>query len=72
MSSPAVSAAFDLLQARGAAGATSREIADAASCLDPRDLILTLRGAGYGIATSYERTTEAGRRVYRYRLVEAA
>lgn len=70
--SAAVLAALGLLRQRGTQGATSRDLAEAAATLDPRDLVLTLRQAGYAIETRQERTTAAGRRVYRYTLSGAA
>ena len=57
------------LEFKGTSGATTKEIADAVGCENAATWISALRQNGYVIECKYERLTEDGKKVYRYKLL---
>ena len=57
------------LQARGEVGATSIELTQALDLVAVATWVSQLRHNGVNVDCQYERTTETGRRVHRYRVV---
>ncbi len=68
--SPRLQRMLAFLRERGPSGATGREIAVECETLNPATQASELRRNGFNIECSYERTTEGGRSVHRYRLIE--
>ena len=56
------------LQGRGAAGATSAELAERFHFVAVATEISALRHNGIAVSCEFERVTETGRRQYRYRV----
>lgn len=67
--SPRLAPVLALLRARGEAGASTWEIHKQANSLSAHTDVAELRAGGHQIKCEFERTTEAGRKVFRYRLV---
>ena len=59
-----------LLKTKAFAGATSLEITQALGILNPGTEVSALRHNGYDVECKYDRTTDAGAKVYRYFLYE--
>jgi hypothetical protein len=57
-----------VLETAGPAGVTSRELRDQADVCAPATYVSELRANGYRITCAYEGISQAGARVYRYRL----
>lgn len=60
------------LRARGASGATTLEIIQATADCAPHTTKAELVAMGFNVTCTPEKSTDSGRRVFRYRLVEAA
>lgn len=60
----------ELLAFRGQGGVTSLEINEILHVLNPATEVSALRHNGYIVTCTYEGRSPAGRKVYRYRLVE--
>lgn len=59
----------DYLLSRGKSGATGIELARDCGLLNPGGACSELRANGYEIQTTFEGTTDNGRKVYRYVLI---
>ncbi len=53
-------------------GASTREIQTGADVCNPNTAASELRSLGYTVTCEFERVTESGRRIHRYRLQEVA
>lgn len=60
------------LRERAELGATSMEVTDQCSVVAPATYVSEIRRAGFQIECTYEGRSQAGAKVYRYRLVDAA
>lgn len=69
---PRLRSILGLLMSRGLEGATTLEIHDICGALNPATEVSAIRHQGYDIKCKYERRTETGAKVYRYRLVQPA
>ena len=68
--SPRLQRMLAFLRDRPLSGCTGREFVLACEVLNPATYVSELRKNGFNIECSYERTTEGGRSVHRYRLIE--
>lgn len=59
---------FAFLREHSVTGATGLEICEALKIMNAATWVSQLRKNGYGVECEYERTTESGAKVYRYRL----
>ena len=58
------------LRQKGTAGATTLELVAECQIMNPATMASHLRFNGFQIDCSYERTSESGARIYKYRLIE--
>lgn len=69
---PRLQRILGLLMSRGLEGATTLEIQQISGSMAPSTDVSAIRHQGYDIQAKYEKRTESGSKVYRYRLVQPA